>query len=61
MITYQDSVGVVLDTGSAVQPTARVNVEVETHNAGEIDTGSKLTIAQLVASHVPHRAANSPR
>jgi hypothetical protein len=61
MITYTDSLGVVLDTAVAVQPTQRANVEVETHNAGEIDTGSKLTIAQTIASHVPHRAAGSPR
>jgi hypothetical protein len=61
MITYTDALGVCIDTGVAVQPTARVNTEIETHSPSEIDTGSKLTIAQLGASHVPHRSASSPR
>lgn len=60
-ITYTDSLGPVIDTGVAVQPTPRPNVEIEFHQATEVDTGSKLTPAQIVASHVPHRAASSPR
>jgi hypothetical protein len=61
MITGTDAYGSWLDTGCNTQPTQRANVELEVHNANEIDTGSKLTIAQVEASHVPHRAANSPR
>jgi hypothetical protein len=61
MISGTDAYGSWLDTGCSTQPAARPNTEVETHNASEIDTGSKLTIAQVIASHVPHRAALSPR
>jgi hypothetical protein len=62
MITYTDALGVVLDTGVATQPTARPNTELETHNASEIDTGTRgLTVSQIVALHSPHRPVNSPR
>jgi len=60
-ITYTDSLGLVTDTDEGTQATVRANTEVEVHNAGEIDTGSKLTITQLVASHVPHRPAATTR
>lgn len=60
-ITYSDSLGTVLDTGTGTQPTVRANVEVEAHSANEVDTGSKLTLTQLTASHVPHRPTGSPR
>ena len=60
-ISYTDAWGPVTDTAVAVQPTARPNVEQEFHTAFETDTGSKLTVAQTVASHVPHRTSGSPR
>ena len=60
-ISYTDAYGAVLDTGVGVQPTARLNTEIEAHTALEIDTGSKNSVVVTVASHIPHRAATSPR
>lgn len=59
--TYTDAWGTVLDTGTNTLPTARLNTEIEFHNANEVDTGSKLTIASLETSHVQHRPVGSPR
>ena len=60
-ISYTDAYGAALDTGAGTQPTLRANTEIETHGSNEVDTGSKLSTTQLLASHVPHRPANSPR
>jgi hypothetical protein len=60
-LSYTDSYGPVVDTGSGVQPTARTNTEIEFHLPTETDTGSKNTVVQTVASHIPHRPAASPR
>ena len=60
-ITGTDSIGTYVDTGVAVAPTPRANVEIETHLSTETDSGSKNTVAQTTASHIPHRAAASPR
>lgn len=60
-ISYQDVYGQVLDTGVAVQPATRANTEIESHIGVIVDTGSNLTAAQLLANHVPHRPAASPR
>lgn len=61
-IVGTDSYGPFLDTGTNTQVTVRTNTEVETHNVSETDTATKsFTVAQVVASHIPHRSSNSPR
>lgn len=60
-IQYTDSLGPVFDTGTTTQEAQRANVQVETHLAAEIDTGSKLVVTAVAASHSPQRAATSPR
>lgn len=60
-ITGTDAYGTYVDTGVAVAPTVRPSVEVEVHANTEIDTGSKNTVTQTVASHGPHRSPTSPR
>lgn len=61
MITSQDSYGPYTDTGSGTVVAQRANVQVESHTAAEVDTGSKLAPTAVAASHVPQRAATSPR
>lgn len=56
-----DLYGAYVDTGTTTVPTVRANTEVEVHAPGEIDSGSKNTVAQTVTSHGPHRSPNSPR
>lgn len=57
-----DIYGSYLDTGTSTVPTVRANVEIEVHNANEVDSGSKLLpTTTLVASHGPHRDSKSPR
>lgn len=56
-----DSYGSFLDTGVSTAVTARANTEIEFHVASETDSGSKNTVAQTIASHIPHRGPNSPR
>lgn len=56
-ITYTDSLGPAVDTGESVQSTVRPNTTIETHIGVTIDTGSTLTQAKLLASHVPQRPA----
>ncbi len=59
--TGTDSYGTFTDTGCATAPTSRLNTEIESHAASEVDTGSKNTVVVTVASHGPHRSPNSPR
>jgi hypothetical protein len=57
-----DAYGPYVDTGVATTPTPRPNVEEEQHLPAEIDTGTAgLSVAQLQARHVKHRATGSPR
>lgn len=60
-ISGTDAYGPYIDTGVSTAPTVRPNVEVETHAVNEVDTGSKLSVTQIVASHSGHRPPNSPR
>ena len=56
-----DAYGSYTDTGTTTVPTPRANVEIEFHTSLETDSGSKNTVTQTIASHVPHRYKNGPR
>jgi hypothetical protein len=61
-ISYTDAYGKVIDTGCASVPIgSHTDVETPVYVGPQTDTGSNLTLAQTVASHVPHRSASSPR
>lgn len=60
-LTGTDSYGPFTDTGTNTAVAARAYTEEEIHFSTETDSGSKNTVIQTVASHVPHRAKNSPR
>jgi hypothetical protein len=60
-VTGTDDFGPYTHTGVNTVPAPRPSTEVEAHYANEFDTGSKLTITQLTALHVPHRSATLRR
>lgn len=64
-IQYSDSYGSVLDTGINTAVTPRLNTEVETHLASEIDTGIVIpagkTIVTVTSRGSAHRGKDSPR